>query len=364
MPAFRGAAVMTGGTRGADRRRRGVGGAGRRSRASEKHWAGKRVVVTGGLGFIGSHFVEQLLEHGACVTCVHRGEKPEVLEVLPSANRARLLSLDLLDDTALSAALRSVTPRVDLIVHCAALYGNADFKKRNPALILDANMRMASNVLRAARACDVGDVVMMGSAEIYSELAPSPAREDDDYRRYPVPTQNGYALAKIYTEMLAEFFRTQYGMRIFVPRPTNVYGPRDDFDASVSRVVPSLMNRIARGEDIEIWGDGSQTRTFVHVRDVVRATLRMVESNRHHTLNIGTREEISILGLAKLLSSVFGAPESIRLVPAKPTGPGARTLDVGRMDELIDFEPTALRDGLEETARWYRRTRYQAATAG
>ncbi|MYS56014.1 SDR family NAD(P)-dependent oxidoreductase, partial [Streptomyces sp. SID6013] len=119
---------------------------------SEKNWAGKRVVVTGGLGFIGSHFVEQLLEYGACVACVHRGEKPEMPEVMPSANRARLLSLDLLDYTGLSAALRSLTPPVDLIVHCAALYGNAEFKKRNPALILDANMRMASNVLRVARA--------------------------------------------------------------------------------------------------------------------------------------------------------------------------------------------------------------------
>ncbi|WP_329192186.1 NAD-dependent epimerase/dehydratase family protein [Streptomyces sp. NBC_01435] len=330
---------------------------------SEKHWAGKTIVVTGGLGFIGSHFVERLLEYGANVACIHRGPKPEVLKDFLPADHLRLLSLDLLDYAGLSAAIRSVTPRVDMIVHCAALYGNAEFKKRNPATILDANMRMASNVLEVARAHEIGDVVMMGSAEMYSELAPSPAREDDDYRRFPVPTQNGYALAKIYTEMLADVCRTQYGMRIFVPRPTNVYGPRDDFDACVSRVVPRLMNRIARGEDIEIWGDGSQTRTFIHAGDVVRTTLRMVELNRHHTLNIGTREEISILALARMLSSAFGGPECIRLVPEMPIGPGARTLDVSRMDELIDFEPTTLRDGLEETVRWYRRTMYRAATA-
>ncbi|MFI7081495.1 NAD-dependent epimerase/dehydratase family protein [Micromonospora sp. NPDC049903] len=312
-------------------------------------WAGKTVLVTGGMGFIGSHFVEELLAREARVISVHRREVPSGLDPRP---RLRTLRLDLLDYAELRAACRYVAPRLDAIVHCAALDGNTEFKLRHSAQILDANLRIGSNVLNCAREYDVPDVVLMGSAEVYAGTSETPRREDDDYRRDMRYTANGYLLSKTFLEILAELHREQFGMRIFVPRPTNVYGPRDWPVPGSGRVIPTMLRRIRSGGPVEIWGDGSQSRTFVHVHDLVRATLRMVESRRHSTMNIGTDEPVSVLALAQLLFRLTGRPELIQRNPDKPTGAPNRVLDLSRMKETIGFSPRPLLLGLRETVAW------------
>lgn len=286
----------------------------------------KTVVVTGAGGFIGSHVVETLLATDTRVIALYRTDPPPF-----TAPNLQTFPLDLLDENELRAVLRYAAPNAHTVIHTAAMDGNAAFKRDNTALIFDTNLRIGSNVLNCARDSGVENVVLVSSAEA------------------SVESDNGYALSKSVVELLAEQYRKQYGMRIFLPRPSNVYGPRDKLD----RVIPAMITRIASGQDVEIWGDGSQTRSFVHVHDVVAAILGMVDSGID-ALTVATRETISILELARTLCTLLEVPERIRLDLTKPTGAPARAFDTTRMYELVT--PRPLRQGLGETVTWYRST--------
>lgn len=316
------------------------------------YWAGRQVLVTGGLGFVGSHFVAELLARDADVTCGYRTPRADPPDWLSGASRPRLLQFDLLDQRALAAVFRYAERRIDVIIHCAGIDGSAEFKAANAAHIMDVNFRIASNVLNSAREYKVDDIVLMSSAEVYVGTHDGPIRERDDGCDHIRQSGNGYALAKIFTEMLAELYRGQFGMRIYLPRPTSIYG---EGDAAGSRVIPRMLARIASGEEVEIWGDGSQTRTFVHVMDVVRTTLRMVETGAYQIFNVGTAEPVSLRDLALLAVEAMGAQPRIKLMPDKPAGAAQRELDLTRMNEVIDFTPVSLRDGLRAAASWYRR---------
>lgn len=286
----------------------------------------KTVVVTGAGGFIGSHVVETLLATDTRVIALYRTDPPPF-----TAPNLQTFPLDLLDENELRAVLRYAAPNAHTVIHTAAMDGNAAFKRDNTALIFDTNLRIGSNVLNCARDSGVENVVLVSSAEA------------------SVESDNGYALSKSVVELLAEQYRKQYGMRIFLPRPSNVYGPRDKLD----RVIPAMITRIASGQDVEIWGDGSQTRSFVHVHDVVAAILGMVDSGID-ALTVATRETISILELARTLCALLDVPERVRLDLTKPTGAPARAFDTTRMYELVT--PRPLRQGLGETVSWYRST--------
>lgn len=286
----------------------------------------KTVVVTGAGGFIGSHVVETLLATDTRVIALYRTDPPPF-----TAPNLQTFPLDLLDENELRAVLRYAAPNAHTVIHTAAMDGNAAFKRDNTALIFDTNLRIGSNVLNCARDSGVENVVLVSSAEA------------------SVESDNGYALSKSVVELLAEQYRKQYGMRIFLPRPSNVYGPRDKLD----RVIPAMITRIASGQDVEIWGDGSQTRSFVHVHDVVAAILGMVDSEID-ALTVATRETISILELARTLCALLDVPERVRLDLTKPTGAPARAFDTTRMYELVT--PRPLRQGLGETVSWYRST--------
>lgn len=286
----------------------------------------KTVVVTGAGGFIGSHVVETLLDTDTQVIALYRTDPPPF-----TAPNLRTFPLDLRDETELRAVFRYGAPNADTVIHAAAMDGNAAFKRDNTALIFDTNLRIGSNVLNCARDSGVENIVLVSSAEA------------------SVESDNGYALSKSVVELLAEQYRKQYGMRIFLPRPSNVYGPRDKAD----RVIPAMIHRITSGQDVEIWGDGSQTRSFVHVRDVVAAILQMVD-REIDTLTVATRETISILDLARTLCALLDEPERLTLDLTKPTGAPPRAFDTTRMYELVT--PRPLRQGLGETVSWYRST--------
>ncbi|MCC3776682.1 NAD(P)-dependent oxidoreductase [Streptomyces sp. UNOB3_S3] len=332
---------------------------------TDRQWAGRTALVTGALGFIGSHFVEQLAARGATVLALHRGERPgikEELAALPGSERIRFVAVDLCDANETRAAFKYLAPSIDTVVHCAGLDGNARFKHEHSADILDSNQRITSNLLNCVRDFGAGETVVMSSSEVYCAPLTSATSEDDDYRAHMRYTDNGYVLSKTYAEILAGLHRRQFGTDVFLVRPANVYGPRDSFDTSRGRVIPSMLAKAEAGEEIEIWGDGSQTRSFVHVADLVRASLCMVETARHRVLNIGTTEETAILDLARMVTAALGRPERIRTVPSRPVGVTGRRLDLSRMFEVIDFEPRTLRAGLEETIRWYRRHQQQHQT--
>jgi dTDP-4-dehydro-6-deoxy-alpha-D-gulose 4-ketoreductase len=322
------------------------------------YWAGKQVLVTGGLGFVGSHFAAELQARDVRVICAYRTPRDGLPDWLPPSPRLRLLQCDLLDQRELAAAFSSVGQKIDAIIHCAALDGSAEFKAANAAHIMDANFRIASNVLNCAREHAVEDVVLLSSAEVYIGHHAGQISERDD-RCCPIrQSGNGYALAKVFTEMLAERYREQFGMRIYLPRPTNIYGQGD---LAGGRVIPRMLARIASGEEVEIWGDGRQTRTFVHVLDVVRTILLMVEAGTHQTFNVGTAESVSLRELALMAAEAMGEQPRIRLMPDKPAGASNRELDLTRMNEVIDFTPVSLRDGLREVASWHLRRKLDAS---
>jgi len=324
------------------------------------HWAGRTVLVTGGLGFIGSHFVEELLGLGARVLCLYRRDHPEVRAELPVNEALTTLRVDVLDERALRAAADTV-PGLDMIVNCATLDGNMEFLLQEPGRMLDENIRIVSNVLNLARDRAVPDVVLISSAEIYAYDETRPAREEDDHRRHMEFSPNGYRMSKMFTEVLADLYRTQFGMNIYTPRPTNVYGPRDDFATTTNHVIPNMLMRLAAGQDVEVWGDGSQLRTFIHVHDLVRAVLCMVRSGEYPALNIGTPEPVSIRDLAFLVAQAAGQDrDRIRFAPDKPVGAARRALDLERFHKVVDFTPRPLKDGLRDTARWYRKNVLEA----
>lgn len=311
-------------------------------------------MVSGGLGFIGSHFVEELANAGANVICVYRTPSKEGLPTYGHPDTVRYIQVDILDRNEIEAVCRYAATKIDCFIHCAALDGNTEYKLTYAAEILDTNNRLVSNVLNSCRTNGITDVVLLSSAEIYSPDAPGEITEADDYHKYLDYTKNGYVLSKVFTEILAELHHNQYGMQIYIPRPTNVYGPRDNFSANNNRVIPSMIRKVADGENIEIWGDGKQTRSFIYVKDLVFATLQMIEKKKPEALNIATKDQVSILDLATYISDEYDAKNAVTLDKTKPIGVKARSLDVSKMYKLIDFEPFVIRDGLKETIDWYR----------
>ncbi|MEU6021879.1 NAD(P)-dependent oxidoreductase [Micromonospora sp. NPDC047134] len=328
---------------------------------STGHWAGRNVVVTGCAGFIGSHFVEGLLARGASVLGLYRRDNRRVLSQLAADDRLRTVRLDLLDEAAVHEAVAGVPGGVDAVVHCAALTGNLTYRREHPATILDANMRTVAVILNCARRHGVADIVLLSSGEVYLHATEHPTREEDDFRTAMRYAPDGYYLSKNYAEILAETYAQEYGMRIFRPRLTSIYGPRDNFEPDTDRVVPQMFAKALAGEAIEIWGDGSQTRTYLYVTDLVDATLQMVERNKHPVVNMGTPEAISPVQLARSICAALGLPERITFDRTRSGGRPNRTFDLSRLHEIIDFRPRTLQDGLRLTADWYREHRLQRA---
>ena len=295
-------------------------------------WQGKIVAVTGAKGFLGSHFVKELNKLGAKVNSFSRD------------------NLDLLDFDQTNILLKNT----EVVFSCAALDGNAEFKKNHPAEILDNNLHITANILNAARDNRISDVVLISSAEIYSGYAPNPVREEDDYRLYGGHTDSGYILSKRYGEILASLYQEQYGLRIYLPRPSNIFGPGDHFSEESTRVIPSFITKILAGLPIEIWGDGSQIRQFIFVKDVVQTILTMVEKQAVGKINIATEESITVLNLAKKISKIIGKKANIRLDKTKSVGSKSRLLNVEKMHHLIPYKPVSLEEGLCETIAWYK----------
>lgn len=315
-------------------------------------WKGKNVFVTGADGFVGSHFVNGLLSAGANVLGTSFVDSETRNNDFDTAHDSvQFIKINLLDfDTLWSSVFDK---NIDTIIHCAALDGNAEFKAENSARIMDENSRMVSNVLNVAKKAGVPNVVLMSSAEVYASQAASPIIEEDDYQKYFAGGSNGYVLAKIFSEVLGKLYAKQFNMKVFFPRPTNIYGPRDKFDVQSNRVIPSMIYKILHDENVEIWGDGSQIRGFVYVKDLVHSILRMVESGKYQVMNIATSESISILDLAKLISNILKKEARITLLADKPMGVKERILDNTKLQSIIDTQPKSLKEGLSATVAWY-----------
>jgi len=296
-----------------------------------------RILVTGGGGFLGSHLVERLEADGHSVF-VARGADYDLTSMDHTAR--------LLDEAD-----------ADLVYHLAAEVGGIGANRANPGRYWFANLTMGANVLEQARLHETPKLVIVGTVCAYPKFAPVPFSETDLWNGYPEETNAPYGVAKKAVLVGAQAYRDQYGLDAIFLLPTNLYGPRDNFDLETSHVIPALIRKMVESDDeVVLWGDGSPTREFLYVDDCVEGLVLAAERyDGGDPVNLGASHEISIRDLAELIADVTSFTGTITWDSTKPNGQPRRSVDGSRARELFGFEAhTPLRQGIERTVAWYR----------
>jgi len=303
-------------------------------------WRPRRVLVTGGGGFLGSHVCEHLAALG-CTPVMPRSWRYDLTR--PASVR------ELFDDA-----------QPDLVIHLAARVGGIGANRENPGTFFYDNLMMGLLVIDEARRRMVEKVVQVGTVCAYPRDTPVPFREDDLWQGYPEETNAPYGIAKKALLVMLQAYRAQYGLDGIYLLPVNLYGPRDNFDLDTGHVIPALVRRMLEARDaglgeVALWGTGAASREFLHVEDAARGILLAAEHyHGAEPMNLGTGHEITIHALAELVKELTGYPGRITWDATKPDGQPRRMLDVARARELLGFEArTPLREGLAETIRWY-----------
>ena len=306
---------------------------------SPPFWAGRKVAVTGGTGFLGSHLCERLSGLGA------------------EARAFGSADFDLIDPGDAVAAIAGAS----VVFHLAANVGGIGFNQRNPGPLVRDNSLMGLNVFEACRTEGVETVVAVCSVCAYPGEAKVPFREDELFDGPPEGTNAPYGIAKRLLVTLSDAYRRQWGLDSRVPILANLYGPGDDFDLEDSHVVPAMIRKFVeaagRGEDeVLLWGSGEPTREFLHVDDAARALLLAAESEAAPgPFNVGTGEETRIRDLAALIAGLCGFEGETVWDASRPDGQMVRYLDVERARELLGFEARlGLPEGLAGTVEWFR----------
>lgn len=305
-------------------------------------FSSRRVVVTGGAGFLGKHLVQQLQTRGCTFLVVPR--------------RA---TCDLRKWESVCRLLDEAQPH--LVIHLAGLVTGIGGLCANPAGSFYDNLIMGVQLIEAARQRNIEKLVVLGTVCSYPESVPIPAREEDIWNGYPEETNAPYGMAKKVLLVQCQAYRQQYGLNSVVLIPANLYGPGDNFDPDTSHVIPALIRRFseaARKGDREVvcWGDGTPTREFLYVKDCAEAVLLAAELyNESQPVNLGTGIEISIGDLAHEIARFVGFKGRIVWDTSKPNGQPRRCWDVARAEKAFGFRArTNLAKGLARTITWYR----------
>ncbi len=311
-------------------------------------WSSRRVVVTGGAGFLGSFVVEKLRERGAESVFVPRQQE-----------------YDLRDAAAIRRLYERTRP--DIVIHLAAVVGGIGANRRHPGRFFYDNAIMGIQLIELARQFGVGKFVCIGTVCSYPKFTPVPFRETDLWAGYPEETNAPYGLAKKMLLVQLQAYRQEYGFPGIYLIPTNLYGPRDHFDLENSHVIPALIRKCVeaqeRGEPkIVVWGTGRATREFLYVEDAAEAIVLAAERyDGPEPINIGSGEEISIRDLVDLIRELTGYEGDVEWDTSKPDGQPRRRIDTTRAREWLGWEArTPLREGLRRTIEWYRTYRPEA----
>jgi nucleoside-diphosphate-sugar epimerase len=319
------------------------------SRSPDAAAAGATVLVTGAHGFIGRAVVAELHSLGARPVCPYRPDTPPH-PALPGTP----VPLDLLDARAVEAAMGGV----ELVVHLAARSGGIQFQQADPVDVLRANTAMTANVLRAAQRAGVRRVFLASSAVVYSAGAGERIGEDDDLVAPHRDAVSGYAWSKVTDEVLGGWSAASGGPEVVVGRFSNVYGPGGSFDPERSTVVHALVRRAVEapaGGCLEVWGDGSAVRSFVHVADAARAVIAVLGRGlAGEAYNIDSSEPVTIRELATIVRDAAAPGLTLEFNTDRPQGPPRRVLDTAKLRALGFTPQVRLTDGVAATVDAYR----------
>lgn len=303
----------------------------------------KKIVVTGGAGFLGSHVVERLMQIGI--------GKDQIF--VPRSREFDLRNLE---------ACKRVVAGVDVVIHLAANVGGIGKNQREPGALFYDNLIMGVQLMEAARLAGVRKFVSVGTICEYPKFTPVPFKEEDLWNGYPEETNAPYGLAKKMLLVQGLAYKQQYGFNAIHPMLVNLYGPGDNFDPKDSHVIPALIRKFIQAKDakrssVEVWGSGNATREFLYVHDAAEGIILATENyNGQEPINLGTGIETPIKDVVELISSIVRYKGHILWNSDKPDGQPRRQLDVSKARKLFGFEAkTGLRKGLEKTIDWYKK---------
>lgn len=302
----------------------------------------KRILVTGGAGFLGRQVIDQL--------CVAGADRNKI-----TVPRSREFDLRVLENCH-----RAVVQQ-DIVIHLAAHVGGIGLNRDKPAELFYDNLIMGTQLIHAAHEAGVKKIVCVGTICAYPKFTPVPFKEEELWNGYPEETNAPYGIAKKALLVQLQAYRQQYGFNGIYLLPVNLYGPEDNFDCKSSHVIPALISKVhaaqQKGERlIRVWGDGSPTREFLHSTDAARGiVMGTLHYNEPEPVNLGTGYEISIRNLINLVCELMEFNGEIVYETDKPNGQPRRCLDTKRAKQSFEFVAQVdFKQGLRQTINWYR----------
>ncbi len=305
-------------------------------------WSTKRVLITGGAGFLGSFVVEKLRQRGCKDIFVPRRK-----------------DYDLVEMEAVKRIHKDTQP--NMVIHLAARVGGIGANQANPGKFFYDNLMMGAQLMEVGRKAGLEKFVTISTICAYPKFTPVPFKEEDLWNGYPEETNAPYGLAKKMLLVQSQAYRLQYAFNSIVLFPVNLYGPRDNFDLRTSHVIPALIRKCLeakRGDapNIEVWGDGSPTREFLYVEDAAEGICLAAERyDSSEPVNLGSGMEISIKDLVHAIKRMIGFTGEIIWDTTKPNGQPRRSLDTSRAEKYFGFRAkTSFEEGLRRAIEWYK----------
>ena len=306
---------------------------------STTFWKNKRVLLTGGNGFLGSKVQELLSDLGLAEIRIPRSKD---------------------QDLRLQSVCEQVVRDIDIVIHLAANVGGIGYNLKYPGTLFYDNLTMGVHLMEEARKSNVKKFVAIGTICAYPKFTPIPFKEDDLWEGYPEETNAPYGLAKKMLLVQAQSYRQQYDFNAIYILPVNLYGPNDNFSIQSSHVIPALIKKfveakLKNSKTVVVWGTGKPTREFLYVDDAAKGILLATEHfNGSKPVNLGSSFEISIRELAEKIGQITGFKGKIVFDEAKPDGQPRRKLDVSRAKKYFGFTSQIdFDEGLRHTIDWY-----------